>query len=44
VRAGVHSGGYESKTLDKHYALFTFEHLINLFAGAGFQVVDISFL
>jgi predicted SAM-dependent methyltransferase len=43
VRAGVHSGGYESRMLDKHYALFTFEHSMNLFADSGFQIVDIGF-
>ena len=43
VKSGVHVGGYESKLLDKHYALFTFEHLRNLLEGAGFEIVDTRF-
>ncbi len=43
VKSGVHVGGYEGKLLDKHYALFTSEHLRNLFEDAGFRIIDIRF-
>ncbi len=35
LKSGVHVGGYLGRELDKHYALFTIEHLRNLFADAG---------
>jgi len=35
VKSGDHVGGHKGKKLDKHYALFTIEHLKNLFTDAA---------
>lgn len=43
VKSGVHAGGYKGKKLDKHYTLFTIEHLKNLFTDTDFQITYIGY-